>query len=227
MRKGWRLERRTFAGDLPHESWPCKQPGVDFPSRMTATLPKVNSLDASTSASVYRGTLSSLEWLLWDQHYKECVNRCLLKPGQIDQPRSLLFILCGRQKMIFPPLSFSPIDLFEEHQGWLTERTVFKNTAFRVRYRSIYLKHLYDYRSLRVLSKKSQSSSVSLSPLCLVSYRADTEELNFVLTKVVLCYCPTEGIWHPRGTLRKHRLLTMKSLVPSFFLLKLERQGAW
>lgn len=50
--------------------WPGKQPAIDFPRRITSTLPKLNSLDAPIPAAEYRGIPRSSEQLLSDQLHK-------------------------------------------------------------------------------------------------------------------------------------------------------------
>lgn len=154
-----------------------------FPSRMPATLPKLNSLDASTPAAAHRGTLSSWEWLLWDQHYKKRASTdvCQNQDKRNSHEAPYLCYVEGKRYLIFFYFFFSPVDLVEGNQDWWTE-TVCKNSAFRVRHMSVHLKPVHDARSFRQ-GFFEQTAFISLSlacslPLCLVSYRVDTKALT-------------------------------------------------
>ena len=79
---------------------PGKLPGFDFLRRITATLLKLNSLDALIPAREYREILRSSEWLLRererDQFYRG------RKPQKLDKNRTngidkiLYLLLLGR-----------------------------------------------------------------------------------------------------------------------------------
>lgn len=114
MRKGWRLERRTLARQA---AWAL------IPSRMPATLPKHNSLDASTPAAAHRGTLSSWKWLLWDQQYKKraLTDVCQNQNKQKSHEAPYLYYVEGKRHLIFFPFFFSPVDLVEGNQYWWME----------------------------------------------------------------------------------------------------------